>query len=105
MELTKALAIRIVDSERLEFSDYFGMMAKPQFGVDPRLNGLKPQLGQLSDLSRQNGFIAEVRVRRAVPQRQYLSKQSAGSGWVGPQLPRRLFHTLAECHRIDVDGR
>ena len=72
------LAHRMLAHERLQLSDHARMVAERQLRLDAQLDRRQPQLVQADDRPLGEWRVAEVRQRRAAPQRQRLAQTVDG---------------------------
>ncbi len=101
--LAKPLVIRVLDGERLEFSDQLGVATEAQIGVDPPLQRGQPELVEPGDLGCDGRFVVEVGERRSPPRGERLREQRRRRGRVGAQQRCCPGHRLLEGLHVVVE--
>ena len=92
------LAMRMLRDQRLQLADELGVPAQRQVGLDPLLERRQPQLLEPAALDPRERLLAELRQRRAAPQRQRLAQQPRRTLGVGVA---RLGDEPLEARQVD----
>ena len=86
----QALAVRVLDRQRIELGDDLAMAAGAQVGVDARLERRQPQLVEAGDLTVEESVGLDVGVGVAAPHRQRLAKPGRDLVGIEPSCGRRV---------------